>query len=127
MEPGQIDLDQLAHYARWKMREKGYSLRKAADAAGVGVATLSRILNNGSKQTQPDVTTLTKIITWIGVPFEKVVKIGAKEDRKQKKQRSTLEQIEVHLRADKDLSATAAEAIANMVRVAYKQFAKKSL
>jgi hypothetical protein len=42
-----------------------------------------------------------------------------------KTERSTLEAIEVHLRADKNLSAQAAEAIAKMVRVAYGEFASQ--
>lgn len=125
MERVRIDVDQLADYVRWKMDEKGLSLRKAAVAADVSPATLSRILRKGKKRPRPDMDTLTKLIQWAEVPMGKIIEQPVGQKAEKENTESTLEQIQVHLRADKNLSSEAAQAIAQMVKAAYKQFAKQ--
>jgi transcriptional regulator with XRE-family HTH domain len=124
VEPVRIDVDQLAEYIQWKIDEGELSLRGAARQAQVSVSTLSRILRKRKNHLQPDMETLAKIIRWVGVPMEKIMEtaIGRHEDRKAAK--DTLEEIRVHLRADRNLSPEAARAIAHLVQVAYKQFAR---
>jgi hypothetical protein len=68
---------------------------------------------------------LIKLMRWADVPLEKVVETGQVRGALGRAERSTPEAIEVHLRADKNLSAQAAEAIAKMVRVAYAEFATR--
>ncbi len=125
METVRIDIDQLAGYIQWKMDEEDLSLRQAASKAKVSAPTLSRILQKGRKRPQPDVDTLAKIIRWLGVPIEKIIPTTPGKSLPDGSQTKTLEKIQVHLRADKNLSAEAARAIADMVKVAYTQFAKQ--
>jgi transcriptional regulator with XRE-family HTH domain len=125
METVRIDMDQLAEYVKWKMDEEDFSLRQAAKKARVSAATLSRILRKGKRRPTPDVDTLANIVRWVGIPIEKVIGGPALHPGTKNPPKSTLDEIQVHLRADKNLSADAARAIADMVRVAYDQFAKK--
>jgi transcriptional regulator with XRE-family HTH domain len=125
METVRIDMDQLAEYVKWKMDEEDFSLRQAAKKARVSAATLSRILRKGKRRPTPDVDTLANIVRWVGIPIEKIIEGPALHPGTNNPPKSTLDEIQVHLRADKNLSADAARAIADMVRVAYDQFAKK--
>lgn len=124
METARIDLDQLAEHVLWKMEQEGLSLRDAATASHVSPATMSRILRKGKKRPQPDTGTLVHILNWVRVPIEKIIEppVFTKKTRSDAK---TLEVIEVHLRADKNLSPEAAKVITQMVRAAYKQFSKQ--
>jgi transcriptional regulator with XRE-family HTH domain len=124
VETARIDLDQLAEHVQWKMDQEDLSLREAAAAAHVSPATLSRILRKGKKRPQPDTGTLVHILNWVKVPIENIVDspISAKKSRSKDE---TLEVIEVHLRADRNLSPEAAKVITQMVRAAYKQFTKQ--
>lgn len=122
METVQIDIDQLAHYVQWKMDQENLSLRQAARKANVSTATMSRILKKGRNRPRPDVDTLVKIVRWVDVPIDKIVETKRSLSTPPITQKSTPETIEVHLRADKNLTAEAAEAIGKMVRVAYAQF-----
>jgi transcriptional regulator with XRE-family HTH domain len=123
VETVQIDIDQLAHYVQWKMDQEGLSLRQVARKAKVSAATLSRILKKGRNRPRPDVDTLVKVLRWADVPIDKIVATKQILSVAAIARQSTPEAIEVHLRADKNLTAEAAEAIARMVRVAYAQFA----
>ncbi len=125
MEAVRIDVDQLADYIQWKMDEEDLSLRAAAQKARVSPATLSRILKKGKKRPRPDMETLARIIRWVDVPIEKIIGTSAGRRADNKTGGGTLEEIQVHLRADKNLSSEAARAIADLVRVAYRQFAKQ--
>lgn len=127
METVRIDMDQLAHYIQWKMDQEKLSLRDAALKAKVSAATLSRILKKGKDRPQPDVETLVKLMRWVDVPPEKIVDPGQTRKEAANSGKSTPEAIEVHLRADKNLSAEAAEAIGKMVRVAYAEFSKRPM
>jgi transcriptional regulator with XRE-family HTH domain len=123
VETVQIDIDQLAHFVHWKMDQEKLSLREAARKARVSAATMSRILRKGNRP-RPDVDTLVKIVHWVDVPIERIVDTKRGSTRSNPPQTNTPEAIEVHLRADKNLTPEAAEAIAKMVRVAYAQFVK---
>lgn len=123
METARIDLDQLAEHILWKMEQEGLSLREAATASRVSPATMSRILRKGKKRPQPDTGTLVQILNWVKVPIERIISPPA-ASKKTRSDAKTLEVIEVHLRADKNLSPAAAKVITQMVRAAYKQFSK---
>ena len=124
MEEGHIDIGQLAKYIQWKMDEGDLSLRDAAREARVSASTLSRILQKKKSRPSPDMETLTKIIHWVDIPMDKIMGTSIGRHAERKENRDTLEEIRVHLRADKNLSPEAARAIAHMIKVAYKQFAK---
>jgi transcriptional regulator with XRE-family HTH domain len=108
------------------MDEEDLSLRDVAREAKVSAATLSRILQKGKKPPRPDVDTLARIIQWLGIPLEKIIDTSVPTQKANGPRRDTLELIQVHLRADKNLSVEAARAIADMVKAAYRQFSKPS-
>ncbi len=123
METARINLDQLAEHIQWKMEQEHLSLREAAAAAHVSPATLSRILRKGKKRPQPDTGTLVHVLNWVRVPIERIVESPVLSTKVSSNDK-TLEVIEVHLRADRNLSPDAARVITQMVRAAYRQFAK---
>jgi transcriptional regulator with XRE-family HTH domain len=92
----------------------GISLRAAAADAGVSAATLSRVERGDY---MPERDNLFRLLRWVGAPA------AAPEKQEQAEPHppgaATMEAIELHLRADKDLSAEDADALAQMVRLAY--------
>jgi transcriptional regulator with XRE-family HTH domain len=107
-----IDASELASRLRARRRDRALSLRDAAAEIGVSAATLSRVERGDYL---PERDNLFRLLRWLGVrtaapttPAEPHPPGAA-----------TMEAIELHLRADKDLSPEDAEAIAQMVRLAY--------
>lgn len=121
-----VDVNQLANYIQWKMDEEDLSLRDVAREAKVSAPTLSRILQKGRRTPRPDVDTLGRLIQWLNIPLEKIIDTSVRSQKIDRPRADTLELIQVHLRADKNLSAEAARAIADMVKAAYRQFSKSS-
>jgi transcriptional regulator with XRE-family HTH domain len=121
-----VDVDQLANYIQWKMDEEELSLRDVAREAKVSAPTLSRLLQKGKRTPRPDVDTLGRLIQWLNIPLEKIIDTSVRSQKIDRPRGDTLELIQVHLRADKNLSAEAARAIADMVKAAYRQFSKPS-
>jgi len=107
-----------------KRNKTGLSVRQAADECGISPATMSRLERGGSPQL-PDASTLTKLANWLGTSVanllrhkESGVEAPAAED-------NMPEFVEVHLRADKNLSPETADALAKMFRQLYDNVAKK--
>jgi len=107
IEPGELATRVKAH-----RHALGISLRAAAAAAGVSPATLSRVERGDY---MPERDNLFRLLRWVGAPA------AAPDEHAEPHPpgAATMEAIELHLRADKDLSADDAEAIAQMVRLAY--------
>jgi transcriptional regulator with XRE-family HTH domain len=106
-----------------KREKTGLGVRAAAKAAGISAATFSR-LERGTGTTLPDVMTLEKLARWIGVSLGKLLgqhdqPIGAEPEV------SMPDFVEVHLRADDNLTPETASALATMFRTVYQQAAKK--
>lgn len=95
----------------YRSRE-GLSLREAAAASGVPVATLSRI----EKGRTPDLETFRRLLGWIG---ESPDRFFSPMERTE----NTPDAIAVQLRADPALPADAAERIAGIVRDLYDNLA----
>jgi transcriptional regulator with XRE-family HTH domain len=95
-----------------RRRELRISLRSAAAQIGVSAATLSRVEGGAYL---PERDNLFRLLDWLGLaggePAVEPHPPGA----------ATMEAIELHLRADKDLSPADADAIAQMVRLAYER------
>ena len=108
-----IDASELATRIKARRRERGISLRSAATEAGVSAATLSRVERGDYL---PDRDNLFRLIEWIGGTREPA---GPSEPHAPGA--ATMEAIELHLRADKDLTPADAETIAQMVRLAYER------
>jgi transcriptional regulator with XRE-family HTH domain len=118
-----IKLTELGHYVRRKRERDGLSLRDAARETKVSAATLSRIENEAGV---PDSATLARLAQWLDIPLARIIGApGTSSDQViVRKGESTPDVVEVHLRADKNLSPDTAEALAEMFRLAYNQFAK---
>ena len=114
----------IAMLIKAKMRETGLGLRDSAKKAKVSAATMSR-LTRGISATLPDVATLERIASWLGMTVtgllgDKSPKAGMKEPRL-----NVPEIVEAHLRADRDLAPETASALANMFKALYEQSARK--
>jgi len=111
----------LAHISaliKAKRRENEIGLRDAAGASGVSASTLSR-LERGAATSLPDSATLTKIAAWLGLSLaallsDKTKAVGSQPEL------STPEVVEVHLRADRELSPETAKALAEMFKTLYR-------
>lgn len=107
----EIDVHELAAMVRQKRGNQG--LRAAADdIGGVSASTLSRI----EQGNLPDLDTYMKLCRWLGVSPERFMpeKSNAAETTL-----DTAELLSAHLRADRLLAPETAEALSQMIRLAY--------
>lgn len=109
-----LDLDLLARHLQNKMQTESLSLRAAADEIGCSPATLSRLLQGSGAPNYPDTKNLFRAISWVEkrlADFEKG-KLGSKP-------KTTLADVEVHLRALPGLTEKDKEALVAIVGAAY--------
>jgi transcriptional regulator with XRE-family HTH domain len=117
-----LAVKKLAAMIRAKRDEKG--LRETAKEIGdISASTLSRI----EQGKMPDLDTFMRLCDWLGVSPDRFFENDAKREDSQEEVKipitpgmNTPEIIEVHLRADKELDPDTADALANMVKAAYK-------
>jgi transcriptional regulator with XRE-family HTH domain len=118
------DAIELADRVRARRRGKGLSLREAALEAKVSAPTLSRV----ERGHVPERDTLLRLARWAGVRLDPALHEGARRARNAAVHNpdvSTLEAVELHLRADKNLNRDDAEALSEMFRVAYGALVQK--
>jgi transcriptional regulator with XRE-family HTH domain len=101
-----------------KRREKSIGLRAAADKSGVSPSTLSR-LERGAATALPDSDTLTKLAKWLDVPVSSLL-ADKQQVKGQEPKLNTPEVVEVHLRADRELTPETAKALAEMFKTLYR-------
>lgn len=101
-------IEQLGPLVAQRRAQLGLSLRDAAKASGVPLATLSRI----EQGRMPDLATFRRVVEWIG---ERPERFFTPTERVE----STPDAIAGHLKADPSLPADAAEKIAGIVRDLY--------
>jgi transcriptional regulator with XRE-family HTH domain len=113
---GNVNINELSALIKSKRGKNG--LRAAAAEAGVSPSTLSRV----EQSKIPDLQTLMKLCDWLNISVNEFIH----EDERQEnistlnpKGLDTPSIIAAHLRADKELSLETAEALAEMVRIAY--------
>ena len=119
-----IDPVDLGDRVRAKRRSKQLSIREAAAEIGVSAPTLSRV----ERGALPDRQNLLRLARWAGVRIDPVLHTDARRARNaliHDPGASTPEAVELHLRADKNLSRDDAEALAEMFRVAYKALSSR--
>ena len=95
-------------------KQRGLNLRDAAAEIGVSAPTLSRIERGASR---PDVPTLDALTTWLGLDR------GAVYNAPASRTQTTPEEVEVLLRADRNLDGHTADALAAIFKAAYKELA----
>lgn len=114
-------LARISTLLKAKRNERDIGLRAVAQESGVSASTLSR-LERGVASSLPDADTLTKLASWLNVPIGFLLSEQFKESEESDPELTTVEIVEVSLRADKNLSPETAEALAEMFRLLYKQF-----
>lgn len=103
-----------------KRRQKGLGVRTAAKECGINASTLSR-LERGAYSTLPDAGTLNKVAEWLDFSVSDLL---SGEGKTENDESSLPEIVEVHLRANKNLSPKTAKALADMFRALYEQATK---
>ena len=109
----QLDTEKLA--AMVKSKRTGRGLRIVAKEIGdVSASTLSRI-EQGSI---PDVNTFLMLCKWLEVPTDTFIISG---EVQQEPSATSAEKIVAHLRADRVLPKSTAQALIEMIQLAYRQ------
>jgi transcriptional regulator with XRE-family HTH domain len=116
-----LDPAQLATRVRAKRDAEGLSLRAAAKVLGMSAATLSRV---ESGDHLPERDHLLRLASWAGVPLGTAGRRRGVDDV-HGRDASTVEAVELHLRADKDLDPDDAEMLVQLVRTAYDRMSKR--
>jgi transcriptional regulator with XRE-family HTH domain len=116
-----VDPAELARRVRAKREAEKLSLRAAAKELGMSAATLSRV---ESGEHLPERDHLLRLSGWAGVPLD--------ADRRRRRNRavhgddaSTVEALELHLRADKNLDPDDADFLVQLMRTAYDKMSKR--
>ena len=109
-----LDVEKLASLVKKKRGSRG--LRDTSKEIGsVSPSTLSRV--EGGKM--PDMETFTALCDWLQVPPSELFKTA--ED----KSLETPDMISIQLRADKNLDPAIANALASLVKAAYKDLSQE--
>ena len=137
MDEPTLNIVEMGEYVKRKREDEKLSLRDVAKKINVSASTLSRIENGIGT---PDSATLARLAAWLGIPLERLMKgslmsehlLGASASNQSWAEpviyfptESTPSIVEAHLRADRKLSPGMAKALAELFRVAYKQFSDK--
>lgn len=117
-----VDATQLATRVRAKREAEKLSLRAAAKQLGVSAATISRV---ESGQYLPGRDHLWRLADWAGVPLGSPSEQDPRNQLVHGDNASTVEAVELHLRADEKLDPEDAEILVRLVRTAYDQMAEK--
>ncbi len=132
-----VRLEDLGALIRAKRKAEGLTLEQAARQSGVSPATLSRLerrQSTGAAENEtrkaapvPDTRTLAALARWLGVALDRVVAVAPPPPMHAVTHRegeTVPDMVEAHLRADPNLDAATAAALARTFRVAYEQFAR---
>jgi transcriptional regulator with XRE-family HTH domain len=136
MEEPTLNIVEMGEYVKRKREEEKLSLRQVAKKINVSASTLSRIENGIGT---PDSATLARLAAWLGIPLERLMKGSLLTEHLNTATteaswaepviyfptESTPNIVEAHLRADRKISPDMAKALAELFRVAYRQFADK--
>ena len=124
-EDSLISTAELGRAIKRRRDELKLSLRDVAEETGVSASTLSRIENGTGK---PDADNIARLTGWLRMPIDRVMVVKGKDKEEVTPviyfpHEPTPEIVEAHLRADKNLSEETANALSELFRVAYTQFA----
>lgn len=109
---GEVNGKVLMGMVRSKIDERELTVREAADEIGTSAPTLQRVLAGHV----PNSTTVSRLAAWLEVPLD-----GLMTDHEVE----TVAQIEMHLRADHNLSPETADSIATVVKEMYRAYAEQ--
>lgn len=125
-EPAEMLIDpvELGDRVRAKRRSMKFSIREAAEDVGVSAPTISRV----ERGHLPERENLLRLARWAGVRIDPVLHDSARRARNaavHAPDAPTVEAVELHLRADKNLSRGDAETLSEMFRLAYDALSAK--
>ncbi len=107
--------DGQAFYAALDAHRKAKELswRQVADQTGVSASTLTRM----AQGRLPDVEGLAALSAWAGLDTDAFIH----DDRRETSEPATLAKISTHLRSDQHLSTESAQALEEIITVAYRR------
>lgn len=110
-----LDTERLANLVRNKRGSRG--LRETAkEISNVSPSTISRVENGKT----PDMETFLALCDWLEIPAAELIKNTEEEEATL----DTPETITIQLRADKNLDPAIANALASLVKAAYKDLSQ---
>jgi transcriptional regulator with XRE-family HTH domain len=115
--PTLLDAKNLQERLVAKRRDERLSLRQVADATGVSVPTVSRVLRGHL----PERENLLRLARWVDMPIGETTATRNRNHLVHAAEVSTVQAVELHLRADKDLNGEDAEALADLFKIAYER------
>lgn len=118
MRTSPLDLDRLARDLGSKLKEDELSLRQAAEQIGCSPATLSRLLQGSAAESTADTDSLIRAVSWLG-------KSLGDYDSDRLPKATTMNDVEMHLRALQDLSERDREALIAVVKAAHDAYRSK--
>ena len=110
-----FDSDRFFREIDRKRRDESLSWRELARRLAISPSTFSRM----SQGRKPDVDTFVALVSWLGAPASSFV-LGP--ELPSQPSPDTLSQIGAALRRDSSLDSDAAEALEDIMRVAYRRF-----
>lgn len=116
-----VDAGELAKRVRAKREAEKLNLRQAGEVLGMSAATLSRV---ESGKHLPERDHLLRLADWAGMPLGATASANRNRDV-HGDQASTVEAVELHLRADKNLDPDDAELLVQLVKTAYDQMSQR--
>lgn len=120
-----VNVAELGQFVKRKREGERLSLRAVAKQTQVSASTLSRIENSTGT---PDAETLARLAKWLNLPLDRVIGLQTSAENSGlafSLQGSTPDIVEAHLRADNNLTLENAKALAELFRLAYKQYSVK--
>ncbi|MDX2043164.1 MAG: helix-turn-helix transcriptional regulator [Acidobacteriota bacterium] len=119
-----VNVAELGLFVKRKRESERLSLRDVAKLTQVSASTLSRIENSTGT---PDAETLARLAKWLNLPLDRIIGLQAaiESSMAQLVQGSMPDFVEVHLRADTNLTPENAVALSELFRLAYKQYSVK--
>jgi transcriptional regulator with XRE-family HTH domain len=97
------------------------SLREAGEVLGMSAATLSRV---ESGKHLPDRDRLFRLAEWAGMPLGAEAR-SARNREVHREGAGTVEAVELHLRADKDLDPEDADFLVQLMKTAYDRVSRR--
>lgn len=115
MAEAKLDVQALVGALDSKRRAKGLSWRQLASKADVSQSTLTR-MQQGKR---PDVDTFASLVRWLGMPAEDFL-TSANSKSKKTAEPHPVAVLSAHLRAKKEMSPEALQAVEQLIQAAYK-------
>ena len=115
-----IDVDWLGARLRRIRKKRELTLQGVSNQTGITVATLSRIERGASKNLKA--STLLVLSEWMGISVRKFADSPKGVVSRKHVPEETPDIVELHLRADKNLTKETAKALSNLFRTAYEHY-----